>query len=114
MIFTMTLPVPPSVNNMFVNVRGRGRVPSSRYTKWKKAALSHLWGVRLPPTIKHHVCVYIVVTEKCRSDLDNCAKAVLDFLVQNKIIADDSKKVVRRIILDWGQIKECEVSIGPL
>lgn len=112
------LPIPPSVNNLFVNGKnGQGRYPSSRYTAWKREAQEAILdqvirgGLVLPMTITFQVGLTITISEKCRSDLDNCAKAIIDFLVAQGIIQDDSKRIVRKICLAWGSVSSCEVRI---
>lgn len=41
---TLNLPFPPSLNNLFRNVRGKGRVPTARYEDWRKRATHAMWG----------------------------------------------------------------------
>lgn len=111
------LPIPPSVNNLFVNAaKGKGRYPSSKYTRWKRDAQAAIVeqvcrGLVLPLTIQRPVNLQITISEKCRSDLDNCAKAVIDFIVAQGIILDDSKRIVRKVCLAWGSVSACEVRI---
>ena len=38
------LPFPPSLNNLFINVRGKGRAPSARYAAWRRRATQAMWG----------------------------------------------------------------------
>lgn len=94
------LPTPPAVNNLFVNAaKGRGRFPSARYARWRKAAAAALG--RVSP-ISKRVDVRIAVNEGAsRADLDNLAKAPLDLLVWMKVLGGDSKKYIRRIELVW-------------
>ena len=111
-LFTISLPSPPSVNNLFVNNRRGGRFPSARYKTWKAAALQSLWTVRLPATIETPVAIDITVSTKCRLDLDNVPKALLDFLVQQRIILNDNRAIVRRLSLGWSaEIPNVRISI---
>jgi len=100
-LFQCTLPIPPSVNNLFVNARGRGRYPSKKYTAWKKAALAAFLPKRPNAVIERPIEIVIRMSTKCRSDLDNIAKAPIDFLVQNGVIQNDNRAIVKRIVLEW-------------
>ena len=94
----MKLPMPPSTNNLFVNIPKRGRVPSARYKAWKTAAGLTL-NVQRPPAVSGSVDVSILVPQKTRGDIDNRIKAILDLLVTHRVIEDDSKiaaLIVRR------------------
>jgi crossover junction endodeoxyribonuclease RusA len=84
----MKLPMPPSTNNLFVNVPKRGRVPSGRYRQWKTAA-GLMLNVQRPHRVIGSVRVLIYVPEKTRGDIDNRVKAVLDLLVAHGVIEDD-------------------------
>lgn len=98
--------MPPPVNNLFSNGRsGAGRFPTKRYTAWKKAAAAMLVGQWRPSRpISYPVSIVACVTHKSRSDLDNLLKAPLDFLVQQGILADDSKSIVKRITIEWADV----------
>jgi Holliday junction resolvase RusA-like endonuclease len=114
MIFKIDLPLPPSVNNLFINKRGRGgRVIAPRYRAWKAEAEFALWqrALPLPAPIDRPVSVLIEIGNKCRCDLDNMAKPLLDFLVSMAILHDDNKRIVRCILLQWADIPGARVSI---
>jgi Holliday junction resolvase RusA-like endonuclease len=103
LLFSCEVPNPPSVNNLFVNAPGgRGRFPSVRYKRWKKAASAHLQlsgeGAR---EIAQPVEVLFRIGSKSRADLDNHSKALLDLLVETRHLSDDNRKVVKRITLEW-------------
>lgn len=97
------LPVPPSVNSMFVNVPGKGRIKSKDYKKWISEAGWLLKAARVRP-VTGRVEIALVIAEPKRetSDLDNRTKACLDLLVEHGIIEDDSSKYVRKITQSWG------------
>lgn len=83
---------PPSVNNLFVNVRGRGRVKSKAYRDWIAA---NAWKVqRLEPITapRFGVSLWVYGGEGLNMgrDIDNMAKPVLDLLVATKRIPGDS------------------------
>lgn len=112
---TINLPFPPSVNNMFVNVRGRGRVRSDRYLTWSVAAG---WDIKAQHVahIAGPVAVTLAIEEKKgRRDLDNLCKPVLDLLVEHRILDGDDSKTVRAIALTWSsEVKGCRVTIQPV
>lgn len=90
--------VPPSTNNLFVNVRGKGRVKSERYRTWLQAAGWDL--ARFNHNQRWNEPVYLtIVIGKLRagSDLSNRVKAIEDLLVTHKIIPGDSVEWVKGI-----------------
>src|SRR5215510_11420929 len=76
------LPVPPSTNNLFLNVGARGgRIKSPGYRSWIKEAG---WELRLAHPVKIMSTVAVSVAlglASRRPDVDNCLKALLDLLV---------------------------------
>lgn len=107
----LSLPIPPSANNLFFNRRGgKGRSRSPEYLNWQVAAG---WQVKLArqSPITGPVCVSIVVQENPRRDLDSYCKALIDLLVAHKLIPDDSCKYVREIRISWGKIEGCRVTV---
>lgn len=109
------LPFPPSVNQMYLNNkgRGRGRIPSPEYTAWKDQAAWELKAQKIAP-FDGRVEVHIDLDESRRGDADNRIKAVLDLLVRHKILRGDSKRFVRRVSAGWEAITGCRVSILKL
>ena len=102
MKFTVELPMPPSINNSFVNARARGtkrygpgRIMSDEYRAWRKgAALAIIAQVRADGRVGGPIDVCIDVPERMNGDVDNRIKAVLDALVDSGRI-DDDKHVMR-------------------
>ena len=97
------IPTPPSVNNLFANVAGRGRVRSARYGAWSNAAA---WAMKTEggrartwALIETPVEVEIGLGA-IRGDIDNRAKGCLDLLVKMAVIKDDS--LVHKLILERG------------
>lgn len=86
---TLTLPTPPSVNKMFRNVRGVGRVKSKAYKDW----IGHAgWVLRSqhPGRIGGRVVIVVSVEQAGpMSDIDNRVKALFDLLVAHGVIDDD-------------------------
>lgn len=112
-MISFTLPAPPSVNNLFANVPGKGRVRSDRYRAWANAAG---WTIKahgpLQPVMWGRVSVSIL-TGNVRQDIDNGTKAILDLLVDMAVIADD-KQVGELIIRRGGKPREAVVTVTPL
>lgn len=94
----LTLSWPPSVNNLFLNVAKRGRVPTKEYTAWRKTAGWELKAQR-PRKFKAPVEIVVELNPPTRRafDLDNRNKALLDLLVTHEVIPDDSMKYVRSV-----------------
>lgn len=99
------IPLPPTVNNLYANVPGKGRVKSETYRIWKNAAA---WDMRLSGgtrtrtwhPIMGRVAVTLIVGRYCRGDIDNRAKGALDLLVDMAVIGDDSQ--VERLTISRG------------
>jgi hypothetical protein len=97
----LTLPIPPSANNLFVNGSGAvvgqrrrfGRMLGVPYKLWLHDAG---WAIKLQcgafaaPLIPGLVSVDIRAPLNRRRDLDNALKPTLDLLVRMGIISDDN------------------------
>ncbi len=90
----LILPMPPSVNNLFMNVK-RGRAITPEYKAWRLLA-----GLKLksqhPKPVKGRVSVNCL-TGKGATDLDNRWKALLDLLVEYGVIEGDGPGIVREL-----------------
>lgn len=89
---TFKLPIPPSVNAMFANLPGRGRIKTSAYKSWITEAGWEVLRAK-PKLIKGRVmmAIYAGKTDNRRRDLDNLIKSVSDLMVSHGVIEDDSK-----------------------
>jgi Holliday junction resolvase RusA-like endonuclease len=89
--FTVTLPLPPSTNNLFWNARrGRGRVATSKYRLWQALAIKSIWAqVPALNRIGGPVALSLCVPTKMRGDIDNRLKPTIDALVAAGRIDDD-------------------------
>ena len=108
------LPFPPSVNGLYRNARGRGRVKTDRYAAWINSAGWALKAHRNRSPVKGRVVLHIMYERKDRRkrDLSNLVKAVEDLLVAHKIIEDDS--LVEQLSLAWSDhITGCRVCLSP-
>lgn len=86
----LTIPCPPSVNEMFRNVPGKGRVKTAAYVDWRGHAG---WVLRSqkPGRIEGQVLAVVSVERGSASaDIDNRIKAIFDLLVKHRVILDDS------------------------
>lgn len=94
-VLVLNLPLPPSVNALFANVPGRGRVRTREYKRWSIAALNYAWLSKPQGGFPHFegaFDVQITVPLKMRGDVDNRIKPVLDWLKKPAdIISDDVK-----------------------
>lgn len=102
---TLTIPAPPSVNNLFANGKpgSRGRFKTPTYKAW---IAESSWRIREQMTgadcnpIKGRVVIIMGVERKSlRADLDNTMKAVGDLLVSTRVIEDD--RFITGIVLAW-------------
>ena len=85
---------------------------SGGYQRWKKLAQDSLWEQKRQ-VFDVPVVITITVPDKGRRDADNYSKACLDFLVQQAMITDDSRKYVRRLTVQFGDVDLCEVDVEP-
>lgn len=93
---TYEIPIPPSVNNLYANVRGKGRVKSDRYRTWLRAAQNEMMAQQCRPF--DGPCILTVcLPENMRGDLSNRLKAPEDLMVRCGVLPDDNTKVVREI-----------------
>ena len=88
---TFTLPIPPSVNQMFRNVRGKGRVKTGHYEAWRGHAATSLRLQHIAPITGNVVVLFGVERQSSIADIDNRIKAMLDAIVAAKIITDDNQ-----------------------
>ena len=98
----LTIPFPPSANNLFVNAGKRGRIKSSRYTMWLNEAGWELQSQRPKKMLgKVSVTICLCPVDKRRRDADNGCKAVLDLLVKHQVIEADDSRCVRKVTAQW-------------
>jgi Holliday junction resolvase RusA-like endonuclease len=102
------LPVPPSLNNAYVNVRGRGRVPSAKLVAWKREAAAVLQGQVQP--VSGPFTVEILLPEKTRGDIDNRIKPILDALVTAGATPDD--RLARKVSIERADREDVEARVG--
>jgi crossover junction endodeoxyribonuclease RusA len=112
-MIVIDLPKPPSVNALFSNVPGRGRVKSKEYRDWIEAAGWTLLSQK-PAHVTGPVSLDYLMHDSGRVDLGNLEKPLTDLLVTHGIIEDDKRSIVRRITLEWSpHVEGCRVHIKP-
>ena len=115
--FHIDLPLPPSVNALYRNVPGRGRVKTALYKRWRAAADGYAWKQKPAggfPRFERDFEIVILVPAKMAGDVDNRAKSSLDALKDWRIISDDRHAVavtVRRCMSIASG--ECRVTVKP-
>ena len=85
------LPLPPSINNAFVQFMRGGRavrVKSKAYAIWQADAVRRLKD-NCRPLEADRYAITIAVGINYQSDIDNRVKPILDALVAAKMIRDD-------------------------
>lgn len=109
----LKIPNPPSVNALFRNVPGKGRVKTKRYLTWIQAAG---WAIKeqKPGKVEGPYCLWLYCgkPDNRRRDLANLEKAVSDLLVSHGVIKDDSHCVELHLYWD-GPGRECVVHVEP-
>ena len=98
----VTVPVPPSTNNLFVTV-GRRRVKSREYREWMVDAVPEMMKLGPPMSFPAQVSITLLGGPGLNlyRDLDNIAKPVLDALVAASVLPGDSLRHVWRVALEY-------------
>ncbi len=95
----ITIPSPPSVNALYRNLPGRGRVKTGVYKDWAGHAGWTLKSQNPAPVPGRVVIVIGIERRNGAADIDNRAKAILDLLVAHKVIKNDN--LVTAIAMAW-------------
>lgn len=114
---TITLPWPPAVNNLYMNV-GKRRVRTARYDAWLNEATIRA-RLQRPKPVRGDFGVYATFNrpDRRRRDLDGLLKAPLDLLVKLGVIDDDSG--AQTITMAWsdapiGKPGLCRITITAI
>jgi len=96
--FTVTIPVPPSVNHLHASAKGGRRYKTRLYRAWERDAA---WEIRTQHP-GHVIGKYALtlILPKIRGDIDNRLKPVLDLLHRLGITPDDRHCVNARVATD--------------
>lgn len=96
----ISLPFPPSVNGLFFNAKGAGRVKTQLYNGWISGAGWSLAAQRPRGIIgAYEIEITAYRPDKRRRDLGNLEKAISDLLVSHGVVEDDS--LAEKITLQW-------------
>lgn len=99
MTVSIVLPYPISVNAMYRNVRGKGRVKTKKYIAWQMLAYNACIGHTERISGKVFIHISIKRPDKRKRDIDNLAKGILDYLTSRDFIDDDRN--VEKLIIEW-------------
>ena len=115
-MIVITLPFPPSTNNLFINT-SRGRIRSSKYDEW---AVEAGWELKRQRPAKAIGPVSLTFEfqagkDKRKRDITNLLKAPEDLLVKYGVIEADDNTIVREISARWSECVEgVKISITPI
>ena len=85
---------PISLNSIYNNVKGRGRVKTKEYTQWINAVLWELKAQNrsnMPAVTGYFGIDISFCRSMTRADIDNLCKPIIDCLVKAGIVPDDRK-----------------------
>ena len=111
---TIILDMPPSTNNLFFNVQGKGRVATKEYRDWKDRNSGFIKSQK-PSRVSGPVEIRIQVEDNFpRRDIDNPVKPCLDLIADRgmKIIDGDHANVVRKVTAEWADVKGVKLTIS--
>jgi len=107
------MPVPPSVNQAYKNVK-RGRAKTKSYSDWLLYAYQMIRMQKVPKVSGRCVVIIGVERKSLAADLDNRLKLTLDAIVSAQVIDDD--RFVTAIALTWVPQANglCHIQILPI
>lgn len=99
----LDLPAPPSVNRTRrLDSKGAGLV--LRWVEQCDARIFASGGMKMYRRVPRRFEATIIFDESLVNlDLDNGVKAVIDYVRRVGLITDDSKKYMRRLVIEWGE-----------
>lgn len=96
---SFTMPTPPSTNHLFKNVKGVGRVKTDKYNDFVRMGVTAIRIQHIQPIQGNVVVVLGIERMSEGADIDNRLKALLDTIVEAKVIQDD--RFVTAIAISW-------------
>jgi Holliday junction resolvase RusA-like endonuclease len=93
------MPMPPSVNDLYRNVKGRGRVKTSAYYDYTALGIAAIKRQKVAPVPGRVVVIAGFERKSMAADVDNRAKALFDVIVKAGVIRDD--KFITATALVW-------------
>ncbi len=98
----ITLPYPPTTNNLYVNIGDR-RVKSRGYRAWLSSAGWELKAQRPAPVKGRYILTIIAdAPDKRARDIDNLIKPVSDLLKACGVIEDDH--MAKSVMATWSDV----------
>jgi Holliday junction resolvase RusA-like endonuclease len=102
-MISFTVSIPPTANNLFYSVPGKGRRKTPEYRAWIE---TNGWIIKLAAQAKKITGPYALhidvgKPDNRRRDLDNLTKAVSDLIVSIGAVRDDSD--CQRIQIGWSE-----------
>lgn len=97
-----TMPTPPSVNALFRNVKGRGRVKTEAYFDFIQMGITAIRNQQVPALSGPVIMVYgieRIARNALEADISNRLKAIEDTIVKAGVIEDD--RFVTGIAISW-------------
>lgn len=96
---SFSMPTPPSVNEIYRNVRGKGRVKAGVYDNFILMGIAAIRRQKVQPIPGRVVAIFGVERMSLQADIDNRLKAMLDAIVKAGVIEDD--RFVTGIAVSW-------------
>jgi Holliday junction resolvase RusA-like endonuclease len=94
-----SLPTPPSVNELYRNLPGRGRVKTGVYDDFVRRGVASIRSQSVMPVPGRVVVIFGVERMSASADIDNRLKSMLDTIVKAGVIGDDN--LVTAIAVSW-------------
>ena len=88
----------PSKKNSRVTTRSGRTFPSKKYTEWHKGQSLKLKGLGLVENVRI-VSILFFMPDNRKADLTNKAESIMDLLVDNDVIKDDSWQHIPNVLL---------------
>lgn len=101
----LTVPFPPTTNNLFLNV-GKRRVPTKSYRAWRELAAVQIDNQMIGQaaiTGPYHAVIELQRPDKRGRDVSNYAKAIEDSLVLCRVVRDDADCL--SLMMKWSDQK---------
>lgn len=94
-----TLPTPPSVNELYKNLPGKGRVKSGAYDDFVRRGVTAIRNQRVASLSGYVIAIFGVERMSLSADIDNRLKSMLDTIVKAGIVVDD--RFITAIAVSW-------------